>query len=244
MKCIRILTYSIIGLGILWAAEPQGTLPAPPPAKSVANAPVDFKPPVTESARDPFQPLLKPKDGAIISPTYKPNYFKEQNISLPTTARRINKVVIGYQNIDGSMAEKSVILDGDIDWHFPLRLVQELQDLRGKEVIKRPDPTPGVDRFEPYQEFVFKLSGKKLFLQTPYLIRQDVPLGAPPKIIVDLVKEQGGYFFDKTFQTALPYFKFVDIKTHEDFYRITLTLDGKYQYQISPEKDGFWVILL
>ncbi|MDE7317739.1 MAG: AMIN domain-containing protein [Helicobacter sp.] len=238
----------VIVLGLCAAAEPARPLPAVPSTPSAPSAisgtnATGFTPPVTESGRDPFSPVLVPKESVMVSPTYKPNYFKEQNITLPTTARRINKITVGYQNIDGSMAEKSVILDGDIDWHFPLRLVQDIQDFKAKEVIRRPDPTPGVERFEPYTEFVFKFTSKKLFLQTPFLIRQDIPLGSPPKIVLDFVKDPYGSFYDKSFQTALPYFKFVDIKTHEDFYRVTLTLDGKYQYQISPEKDGFWVLL-
>lgn len=246
MKISQKILLSIVcgGVCFSFAAEPNKPLPVPPPPQKPINlAGTEFTPPITESARDPFQPVLVPKDSITVSPTYKPQYFKEQNISLPKSARRINKVVIGYQNIDGSMAEKSVILDGDIDWHFPLKLIQDVQDFQAKAVIKRPDPTPGVERFEPYNEFIFKFTSKKLFLQTPYLIRRDIPLGSPPKIVLDFVKDAQGAFFDKGFQTAIPYFKFVDIKTHEDFYRVTLTLDGNYQYHISPEKDGFWVTL-
>ncbi len=242
MNTRKILFLSFLFVAILNAAPDP--LPSPPPSSSTQMQNLQtITPPLVGGDRDPFQPMLVPKDSIIVTPTYKPNYFKEQNITLPTTARRINKVVIGYQNVDGSMAEKNIVLDGDVDWHFPLRLVQDIQDFHAKEVIKRPDPTPGVERFEPYHEFIFKFTGKKLFVQTPFLIRRDIPLGNPPKIVLDFIKDELGTYFNKDFQTALPYFKFVDIKTHEDFYRITLVLDGKYQYEISPEKDGFWVLL-
>ncbi len=193
-------------------------------------------------ARDPFEPVISPKESGEVSIPHQPNYFRAHSITLPSSARVIKKITITYQNIDGSISQHDTELEGDIDWHFPLLLSQEIQPLDSNVSILRPHPTPGVFRFEPFEEIIFEITGKNLLIRTPYLIRRDMTLATPPRILIDFQKV-GKKPLQKSFETGLPYIKGVVISTHEDFYRVTLELDGKYRYTIKPEKEGFSVEL-
>ncbi|MGP1579807.1 MAG: AMIN domain-containing protein [Wolinella sp.] len=193
-------------------------------------------------ARDPFEPIIAPQESGEVSIPYQPNYFKSHSITLPSSARFIKKIIITYQNVDGSIGQHEKELEGDIDWHFPLLLSQEIQPLDSNVSILRPHPTPGVFRFEPFEEIIFEITGKNLLIRTPYLIRRDMALAPTPKILIDFQKV-GKKSLQKSFETGLPYIKGVSISTHEDFYRVTLELDGKYRYTIKPEKEGFSVEL-
>lgn len=194
-------------------------------------------------ARDPFTPMLTPKESGEVSIPPMPSYFSEQNITLPSSARKIKKVTITYQNMDGSIDEHATELSGDIDWHFPLRLSQ-LPLIDTEPLIQKPSAMPGISKFEPFREFAFELSGKILTIDTPYLIRRDIALAAPPKILIDFQKSgKTSPVMMKGFETGLPYIKSVNIGTHDDFYRVTLELDGKYRYTIRPEKKGFMLEL-
>ncbi|CAE10548.1 AMIN domain-containing protein [Wolinella succinogenes] len=193
-------------------------------------------------ARDPFEPLMTPKESGEVSLPPQPNYFKEQKITLPSSARKIKKITLTYQNMDGSISEQETLLEGDIDWHFPFLLSQEIRPLDATPAIQKPTPAPGVSKFEPFEEFVFELSGKKLLIQTPYLIRRDLALASPSKILIDFQKKTKKVLI-KDFPTGLPYIKSISIGTHEEFYRVTLELDGQYRYSIKPQKEGFSIEL-
>ena len=53
---------------------------------------------------------------------YQP--LKQATITLPSTARVLQKVTISYKNLDGTIEEKSIELQNSIDWHLPLFISQ------------------------------------------------------------------------------------------------------------------------
>lgn len=58
-------------------------------------------------------------------------------IPLPSTARLVKKVIIEYQNIDGSIERKTIPLEDEIDWHYPLIITQspKAKVVSGKEAV-------------------------------------------------------------------------------------------------------------
>lgn len=189
-------------------------------------------------ARDPFDPLITPKESGEVSQPPAPHYFQGERITLPSSARQIKEITITYQNMDGSISKHRTPLEGDIDWHFPLILMQEFRPLDTPTIVQRPHPKPGVSRFEPFEEFVFELSKKRLLIRTPYLIRRDMALTSPFKILIDFHQSTPQKFI-KSFPTGLPYIKSISLGTHEGFARVTLELDGQYHYSIKPETEGY-----
>ena len=56
-----------------------------------------------KGGRDPFTPLITPKDSGQITNAPQLNLFTKAEVSLPSTARKIKKITLEYHNLDGSI---------------------------------------------------------------------------------------------------------------------------------------------
>lgn len=184
------------------------------------------------SKRDPFQTKITPKESGQISNAPNLNLFSKVELNLPSTARKLKKITIEYQNLNGSITSIEKEIDGDIDWHFPLVLKQDLQP----KVTEKPTNSD----FTLGENFKFKIDKQTLNLQTPYTLLRNFTLASPTRLVLDF-KNPTKKEFEEGISTNLPVITDATIQTHLDFFRITLNLDGQYNYKLD-KKDKEFVI--
>lgn len=177
-------------------------------------------------ARDnPFEPLLSPKESSHKPSDDNRNYFENFDFKLPSTARILKNITVTYQNIDGSLQTQTLDIDQNIDWHYPLRISQQnaLLNDQAKYYVVKP--------------FEFFIKNNELYIHTTDKIQRNFVLPDPYRIIIDIDRK------DKNINEALninrKYFTKISIGTHNNFYRIVITLDGQYQYKITQENDYY-----
>lgn len=178
--------------------------------------------------RNPFTPLITPKESGLISNQPELSLFTKTQIQLPSTARKITKITLTYQNLDGSISNIEQELSGDIDWHFPLILSQELQPK-----IQMP---PKVD-FELGKDFLVHINKNTLKIKTKHKLLRDFTLASPMRLILDFENKKGVPQKSK-FTTKLPIVTEGTLQNHLDFYRVSLVLDGQYNYTLKNTQEG------
>ncbi|WP_300451812.1 AMIN domain-containing protein [uncultured Helicobacter sp.] len=182
-------------------------------------------------ARDnPFETVITQKAEEHKPPTMNQDPLSSVEFVLPSTARILKSVQVTYQNLDGSIENKTIQLDESIDWHYPLLIVQKAQGA----------PYSAENRFK-LGEFELIVNRNTLFIATRKKMLRDFVLPEPYRLVIDIE----GARDNQSQKTKLnkKYFSGAEISTHEGFYRISLDLDGRYKYTISPQSDGFIVTL-
>lgn len=181
---------------------------------------------------NPFEPMSRPQEDTFKSPNAK-NYFKEQDIKLPSTARILKTIIITYQNIDGSIESKTVNIDEGIDWHFPILLTQRKAFLNEK--VQHYTIVP----------FDFFTQRNRFYLFSANNIIRTFVLPSPYRIVIDIDKQEE-YGLQKPPKSSngfiplnVKYFTKAALDVHKDFYRFTITLDGQYTYHIDKEVDYY-----
>ena len=184
------------------------------------------------SREDPFELKMTPKsspqsvDGEISKP------LESMDVTLPSTTRILKKVKFIYQKIDGSVEEKSVEIDKDIDWHYPITISQ----IGDQSIIEEKKPVS-------YRvgEFEFIITGKAIRIYSPFRLKQNFILPKPFRIIIDLNRDEKN--INQVFDLKRKFFSKISLGTHQDFYRVTLTLDGQYGYNIEQDSKGYIIVL-
>ncbi|WP_027326706.1 AMIN domain-containing protein [Helicobacter pametensis] len=181
---------------------------------------------------DPFELKISPKtspqsiEGAISKP------LDNIKVTLPTTTRILKEVKFVYQKLDGSIAEESVKIDSDIDWHYPISISQ-IENLQEAE-LKKP-VTYKLDDFE------LTIMGKKIQISSPYKLEQIFVLPKPFRIILDLKRKDK--VIDQTLALNRMFFHAFSVATHKNYYRISLELDGQYAYDLEQNQKGYTITL-
>lgn len=190
----------------------------------------------TKKVRDPFTPIVTPKDSGQITNTPQLDLFTKTELILPSTARKIKKITLEYQNLNGSITTLEQELEGDIDWHFPLILSQEVQP-------KTPS-IPDNENFSLEEYFNFDITKNSITLKTHLTLIRDFTLASPTRLILDF-KAPDKKPLKASFAPKIPTIPQVSLDTHLDFYRITLDLDGQYKYNLTKDtKIGNYAIEL
>ena len=190
----------------------------------------------TKKARDPFTPIITPKDSGQITNNPQLNLFTKTELILPSTARKIKKITLEYQNLNGSITTLEQELEGDIDWHFPLVLSQEIQP-------ETPN-IPEKENFSLEEYFNFEITKNSIFLNTDLTLIRDFTLASPTRLILDF-KAPTKKPLKTSFSSKIPTIPQVSLDTHLDFYRITINLDGQYKYNLIKDvKTGNYSIEL
>ncbi|WP_104721878.1 AMIN domain-containing protein [Helicobacter mesocricetorum] len=187
----------------------------------------------SQFSRNPFDALVTPKSSGQLSNLPELNLFTKTEITLPSTARKIKKITIDYQNLDGSITTFEKVLDGNIDWHLPLTLTQEIQ-LPNMRLDPKLTPKPN---FTLGDSFNFNINKQKTLLKTSLSLIRNFTLTSPTRLILDF-KSTTNKALSQSLTTNLPFITKVSLETHLDFYRITLNLDGQYNYSINANKEG------
>ena len=149
---------------------------------------------------------------------------------LPSTARIIKSVQITYQNLDGSIENKLIQLDEDIDWHYPLLIAQKAQGASYQSE----------NRFK-LGDFELVVNRNSIFIATRKKLLRDFILPKPYRLVLDIEGVKSNEY--QKIKLDKKYFSDAEISTHEGFYRISIGFDGRYKYHISPQRDGFVITL-
>lgn len=189
----------------------------------------------TQKNRDPFTPMITPKISGQITNAPQLDLFTKTELVLPSTARKIKKITLEYQNLNGSISSIEQNLEGDIDWHFPLVLSQEVQPKTAENLEKQ--------SFTLGNLFDFEITKQSIKFKTPLKRLRDFTLASPTRLVLDF-QAPDKTALQETFESQIPSIPKITLSTHLDFYRITLNLDGQYKYKITQNSNGNYAIEL
>lgn len=179
---------------------------------------------------NPFESVITPKlsERQLLNMHQDP--LSDMEFVLPSTARILKSIEITYQNLDGSLATKTLQIDESIDWHYPFLIAQKAQGAKYKSE----------NRFK-LGEFELVINQSNIFIATRKKILRDFILPEPYRLVFDFEGVQESEY--QKIAIDKKYFVDSELSTHDGFYRITLGLDGRYKYAIKSQRDGFLITL-
>ena len=215
---------------------------------------------------NPFFPYQNQKDLILTNNnTEKFTPLQQASILLPNSARVLKKVIIEIQNLDGSISKRELVLNQGIDWHLPIFISQNYNTAvnntkkaivekkikkdkksvkSNKNVKKIKKEISPVNQFQllcKYRFIHFYYKENELLIDTEDTLIRDFLLPNPHRIVLDFKKKA----FFSTYKKRLnkKFFKSIVIGNHKGYYRVVLTLDGKYTYTIQKNKYNTKIVL-
>jgi hypothetical protein len=154
------------------------------------------------------------------------NDLQYETFRLPDSARVIKKVIIEYQNLDGSIKQLTTSLDKNVDWHMPIKLSHSKMPAKSSTFVRNVKL--------PFISFFTKKNQMKLSTDDK-LIRHFM-LSNPHRIVLDF-KGSSRTLARKYNNFSSP-FNQVRLGNHDGYYRVVVELDGQYEYQKKIDKHG------
>ena len=152
--------------------------------------------------------------------------LKKESFNLPSSARVIKRVIIEYQNLDGSVDTLSSALDKKVDWHMPLILTH-----------KKAPPVGSHYKDRVKLSFIkFSTKANKMRVKTKDKLLRHFMLPKPHRIVLDF--KGSSQFLSKKFTQFAKPFKRIRLGNHKGYYRVVVELDGKYEYQKKSDPSG------
>jgi hypothetical protein len=173
------------------------------------------------SRENPFKPLISSDTKVVIE---KEN-FSSIKANLPDSARVLKSVTLTYQNMDGSIDNKLVNINQEIDWHYPINIFQEREKVNYKEVS--------------FEFIKFYIKDKKIFIHTDDTKIRNFFLINPYKFVIDFKATRAFSTYTKPISNS--FVKRVVLGNHSNFYRVVFLLDGRYSYDIKKVKEGYLI---
>ena len=164
--------------------------------------------------------------------------FDSLTIKLPNTVRVLQSITLKCKNIDGSVTSKEITIDKSVDWHIPLVLTTK-KNTKTRSKERKSGTFKTIFSFE-FITIQADESSKELFIMTKDKLIRDFLLIHPDKIVLDFKREADFRTFSKK-RTGI--FKLIRIGNHDGYYRIVITLDGRYRYTIKKKKNGYLIRL-
>jgi len=189
-----------------------------------------------EARENPFFPVGGEKEimfSSNLDSSLPP--LKRAAISLPTSARVIESVTVAYKNLDGSVEEKSIVLQNTIDWHLPIFISQSY--LQNQETDIQKKQKTNYKEIASIKHAKFLSSGKNLKIITEDTIERDFLLVKPHRIVLDFKKDTNLKSYVKSNPKSI--FKKIRIGNHSGYYRVVIELDGYYRYKFKSTKNGY-----
>ena len=186
---------------------------------------------------NPFFPINSALDIPLTTEQMqKPPMLKRATLTLPSSAREIESVVVRYKNMDGSISEKSVTLQNSVDWHLPIFISQNY-NLNGSSQRKMK-----YIKFVALPFISFSTKDKEMQIDTKDRLLRSFLLVKPHRIVCDFKRDIDlRSFVKKAKQTNV--FKKINIGTHRGYYRVVIELDGFYKYSIKKTNKGYLISL-
>jgi len=170
--------------------------------------------------------------------------FTSKKIKLPSSSRILKKLELSFQNLDGSIETKSVLIDKKIDWHDEL-ILKKVNDT--EDSITAPIELPKIKKVVKKTKINFKnivlftISNKELHVKTTDKKIRDFLVTNPYKIVLDFKNEIS--FYTKVYKLDIKNYKSITVGKHDGYYRVAIELDGRYLYDIKKVKDGYLINL-
>jgi hypothetical protein len=169
---------------------------------------------------NPFEPVINPQ---IPIKQVKPEYFKTLKIFFPRDARVLKKIILVYQNLNGDIKKKEIIINKNIDFHYPIKITHTISKILLKEI----------DFDSLFKLFI---KGKKIFLETKDKFIRSIFLVQPFRLVLDFKKDTSFLTIRREINSSVV--KKVVVGNHEGFYRVVLYFDANYEYKIIPVDEG------
>jgi hypothetical protein len=169
---------------------------------------------------NPFEPVINPQ---IPIKQVKPEYFKTLKIFFPRDARVLKKIILVYQNLNGDIKKKEIIINKNIDFHYPIKITHTISKILLKEI----------DFDSLFKLFI---KGKKIFLETKDKFIRSIFLVQPFRLVLDFKKDTSFLTIRREINSGVV--KKVVVGNHEGFYRVVLYFDANYEYKIIPVDEG------
>ncbi|WP_373071667.1 AMIN domain-containing protein [Sulfurimonas sp.] len=197
-----------------------------------------------EARENPFFPASGEKDLPNTSnKDLSVASLKRAAISLPSSARIVQKLTVEYKNLDGSIQTKSILLNNSIDWHIPIFISQSMNDIKEvKTQSKKPVKTKKYIHLFSSKNIKFYKDEKELKIDTKDELIRSFLLTKPYRLVLDFKKDVNLKSEEKNFSTQV--FKKISLGTHKGYYRAVVTLDGQYKYKKSKQNYGYKIKLL
>jgi len=193
----------------------------------------------TLNARDnPFQSLVGANEveqvgvSTNVADIVEP--YEGSSVNLPSSARVLRSVDFIYQNLDGSIAKKSVLVEKGIDWHEAL-IITHNKKKKSSEIVERK-----IEKLKLLASFGFirfEKQGKDLRVISNDEMQRHFLLINPHRIVIDFKRDAS--FATKHFEIkkSTP-FKNIHIGNHDGYYRVVIELDGQYRYKLKHDVDA------
>jgi len=203
---------------------------------------------ISISAREnPFFPSDGEKDIPVTSNIDKSlPKLKRATIQLPSYARVMKKVTVEYQNLDGSIENKSIELDNSIDWHLPIFISQSYTEqitktpIVQKNILKKTKLS--YKKIIKIKDAGFYISKNNLKIVTKDKLLRDLLLVQPHRIVVDFKKDANFRSYIKKIPDSI--FTKIRIGNHSGYYRVVIELDGFYRYRLKTIPTGYLITVI
>jgi hypothetical protein len=173
------------------------------------------------SRENPFEPLVSSDTKVVI----EKEEFASMKMSLPDSARVLKSITLNYQNMDGSINKKSVDINKEIDWHYPINISQTREKVNFQEVS--------------FNFIKFYIRDKKIFINTSDRKERDFFLINPYKFVIDFRANRAFSTYTRPINKS--FIKRVILGNHKGFYRVVFLLDGRYSYSVKKVKEGYLI---
>ena len=170
---------------------------------------------------NPFKPLVKPNSNVII----KKDNFTSTETELPDSARVLKSVTLTYQNMDGTISNKLIEINQNIDWHNPIVIYQK----NIKEKFYKLS----------FKFIKFYIKKHKILIVTHNKKIRDFFLIAPYKLVIDFKANLS--FLTMSRSVSNSFVKKITIGNHDGFYRVVILLDGRYIYSLKKSDEGYLI---
>lgn len=190
---------------------------------------------LTQARDNPFFPTEGIKNLPVSSNKIKSfTPLQRVALNLPGSARIVKEVTIRYQNLDGSIDSKSILLDHSVDWHLPIFISQTF--------TTDEKPTPKIEKIpeKKYKKIVnfgeaaFYQAGNSMKIKTADKLIRHFMVVKPHRIVMDFKKVAD--FRSKTKKISGAPYKKIRMGNHSGYYRVVIELDGQYHYTIKYEE--------
>jgi len=169
--------------------------------------------------------------------------LKRATLTLPSTARVLESVTVKYKNLDGSVHEKTEILQNSIDWHLPLFISQNYGDSASiPETIKVKKRSKFV-KIASLKFITLYTNKNELKVVTKDKMIRNFLLVKPHRIVCDFKREIDIRSYEKDINNKSRFTK-LRVGYHTGYYRVVIELDGYYRYKLQKRDNGYLFTLI
>lgn len=200
-----------------------------------------------------INPFKLEQNTSIITPPA----FQREEIQFNSNARILKNIILNYITLDGNVESMQIDINKSIDWHETYAFshsktpkTSEILDVsvtippknaHNNEVNSTFNIELPIQTGEIYDFITYATYKNKIKFNTEDEIVSDFSIGNPSKIVLDFNAKRISP--TKNIRLSNSLFKRIDFGSHQSYYRLVIYLDGKYNYHIDKEANGYTIRL-